>query len=100
MEKGEAFAVGCKACPALGENVAEKMPPGMRASMLDGLSGAVVRLGQEDGIPTPVHAFVQAALSPYRDRPPQRAAYSTNSHRGALSILKTGFQHTIITDEI
>ena len=81
----ETHAVGRKACPALGENVADKsfafaeqMPWHMRASMLDDLergkclelddlSGAVVRLGKEHGVPTPVHAMVQAALSPYRN---------------------------------
>ena len=46
---------------------AEQMPWHMRASMLDDLSGAVVRLGKEHGVPTPVHAMVQAALSPYRN---------------------------------
>lgn len=34
---------------------------------LDGLSGAIVRLGRELGVPTPVHATVYAALKPYRD---------------------------------
>ncbi len=34
---------------------------------LDGLSGAIVRLGRELGLPTPVHATVYAALKPYRD---------------------------------
>ncbi len=81
----ETHAVGRKACPALGESVADKsfafaeqMPRHMRASMLDDLergkrlelddlSGAVVRLGKAHGVPTPVHAMVQAALSPYRN---------------------------------
>ncbi len=87
----ETHAVGRKACPALGENVADKsfgfaeqMPWHMRASMLDDLergkrleledlSGAVVRLGKEHGVPTPVHAMVQAALSPHRNGPPASA---------------------------
>lgn len=34
---------------------------------LDGLSGAVLRLGREFGEPTPVHATVYAALKPYID---------------------------------
>lgn len=34
---------------------------------LDGLSGAIVRIGRELGVPTPVHATVYAALKPYRD---------------------------------
>ena len=34
---------------------------------LDALSGAIVRLGRELGVPTPVHATAYAALKPYRD---------------------------------
>ena len=34
---------------------------------LDGLSGALVRLGREHGIPTPTHTSVYAALKPFRD---------------------------------
>lgn len=34
---------------------------------LDGLSGAIVRLGRKLNVPTPVHATVYAALKPYRD---------------------------------
>lgn len=37
---------------------------------LEGLSGAVVRLGRETGIPTPVHTVVYAALKPYIDGTP------------------------------
>ena len=37
---------------------------------LDGLSGTVVRLGREFGVPTPVHATVYAALKPFRDGAP------------------------------
>jgi len=37
---------------------------------LEGLSGAVVRLGRETGTPTPVHAVVFAALKPYIDGTP------------------------------
>ena len=79
----ETHAVGKAMCPALGDDVADRqwafarsMPPDVRASMLDDLergkrlelndlSGAVVRLGREAGVPTPVHAFVQQALQPY-----------------------------------
>jgi 2-dehydropantoate 2-reductase len=32
---------------------------------LNDLSGAVVRLGRELGIGTPVHAVIEAALQPY-----------------------------------
>jgi 2-dehydropantoate 2-reductase len=34
------------------------------------LSGAVVRIGNERGVPTPTHAFVVDALAPYVDGPP------------------------------
>ncbi len=34
---------------------------------LDGLSGAVLRLGRELNVPTPVHATVYAALKPFKD---------------------------------
>lgn len=37
---------------------------------LDGLSGAVVRLGSRSGVPTPVHATVYAALKPFIDGTP------------------------------
>jgi 2-dehydropantoate 2-reductase len=56
-------------------------PPGQMASMardllagnrieVPWLSGAVVRIGNEHGIPTPAHAFVVDALAPYVDGPP------------------------------
>ena len=37
---------------------------------LDGLQGAVARLGAELGVPTPVHQVVYAALKPYMNGPP------------------------------
>ncbi len=37
---------------------------------LDGLQGAVVRMGTELGVPTPVHQVVYAALRPYVNGPP------------------------------
>jgi 2-dehydropantoate 2-reductase len=57
---------------------ADGLPPAMKASMandlasghrleLPWLSGAVVRLGREHGVPTPVHATIVAALRPYVD---------------------------------
>ncbi len=39
---------------------------------LEGLSGAVVRLGRQTGVPTPVHATVYAALKPFIDGVPDR----------------------------
>jgi 2-dehydropantoate 2-reductase len=56
----------------------EGLPHAMKASMandlaaghrleLPWLSGAVVRLGRELGVPTPVHATIFAALRPYAD---------------------------------
>lgn len=55
-----------------------KLPEGGRASMavdlergnpmeLPWLSGTVVRLGKELGVPTPVHGFICTILKPYRD---------------------------------
>jgi 2-dehydropantoate 2-reductase len=52
------------------------LPPQAKASMLEDLergrrielpwlSGAVVRLGREAGVPTPIHAFINAALKPH-----------------------------------
>ena len=38
------------------------------------LSGAVVRLGADLDVPTPVHQFIAMALSPYADGPPSAAA--------------------------
>ncbi len=38
---------------------------------LEGLSGAVVRLGRELGVPTPVHSAVYASLKPFRDGTPK-----------------------------
>ena len=38
---------------------------------LEGLSGAVVRLGRDLGVPTPVHSTVYAALKPFRDGAPK-----------------------------
>jgi 2-dehydropantoate 2-reductase len=57
-------------------NLWDGLPAEMVASMshdlkagkpleLDHLSGAVVRLGQSLGVPTPTHAFLHAALQPY-----------------------------------
>ena len=54
----------------------EQLPETMHASMLDDLlrgkplendwlSGDVVRLGREAGVPTPIHAVFHAALSPF-----------------------------------
>ena len=38
---------------------------------VDGLSGAVARLAKENGLAAPTHAFIAAALAPFRDGPPQ-----------------------------
>jgi len=39
---------------------------------LDHLSGAVARLGQSLGVPTPTHAFIHAALQPYVNGTPPK----------------------------
>ena len=52
------------------------LPPQAKASMLEDLergrrielpwlSGAVVRLGKEVGVPTPTHSFINAVLKPH-----------------------------------
>ena len=57
-------------------------PEGLMASMahdllagkpieIDGLSGAVARLGQQAGVPAPTHKFIAQALAPFRDGPPK-----------------------------
>jgi 2-dehydropantoate 2-reductase len=54
----------------------EQLPDTMHASMLDDLlrgkplendwlSGDVVRIGREAGVPTPIHAVFHAALAPF-----------------------------------
>lgn len=84
----EAAAVG-RACGAnLPDDVVDdlagrigSLPEEMRASMyydlingkrieLDGLCGAIVRLGREHGIPTPVQATFYALLDPFKDGAP------------------------------
>ena len=37
---------------------------------LDALTGAVVRLGKETGVPTPVNDTLYAVLEPYKHGPP------------------------------
>jgi 2-dehydropantoate 2-reductase len=54
----------------------EELPFHAKASMLEDLergrrlelpwlSGAVVRLGREAGVPTPIHAFIATVLKPH-----------------------------------
>jgi 2-dehydropantoate 2-reductase len=38
---------------------------------LDGLSGAVARLGKQQGVPVPTHTFIVQALAPFTDGKPQ-----------------------------
>jgi 2-dehydropantoate 2-reductase len=38
---------------------------------VEGLSGAVARLANENGVPAPTHAFIAAALAPFTDGKPQ-----------------------------
>jgi 2-dehydropantoate 2-reductase len=38
---------------------------------VEGLSGAVARLAQENGVAAPTHAFIAAALAPFVDGKPQ-----------------------------
>lgn len=61
------------------------MPPVAKSSMLEDLergrplelpwlSGAIVRLGREAGVPTPVHGMIAAALGPFVAGPPVLSA--------------------------
>jgi 2-dehydropantoate 2-reductase len=64
----------------LPENVTSSMQRDImdgRPSELEALNGAVVRLGREAGVPTPVHAFIHAALAPVEARA-RRAAADTD----------------------
>ena len=74
-----AHANGIQVPPSTVADVAEAyraLPPEAKASMLEDLergrrlelpwlSGAVVRLGREVGVPTPIHSFISAVLTPY-----------------------------------
>ena len=55
-----------------------KMPPEAKSSMLEDLergkrlelpwlSGAIVRLGREAGVPTPIHQFIATVLKPFQN---------------------------------
>jgi 2-dehydropantoate 2-reductase len=74
-----AHAKGVAVPASIDEDVAKAykaLPPQTKASMLEDLergrrielpwlSGAVVRLGREVGVPTPTHAFINAVLKPH-----------------------------------
>jgi 2-dehydropantoate 2-reductase len=62
VAKQLAFADGLPA--AMKASMANDLAAGRRLE-LPWLSGAVVRLGREHGVPTPVHATIFAALKPY-----------------------------------
>lgn len=85
----ETAAVAHAACPGIPDGIAdtqfglltERFGPHVHASMLDDLragkrmelnflSGDVVRIGARLGVPTPLHAFVTAALQPYAEGAP------------------------------
>lgn len=81
----EAWTVGRAVVPDLPDDIVEKnwaflqgLPGHMHASMLDDrrrgkplendyLSGDVVRIGAEHGVPTPIHSVLYAALKPIAD---------------------------------
>ncbi len=74
-----AHAKGVMVASGIDEDVArayKALPPQAKASMLEDLergrrielpwlSGAVVRLGKEVGVPTPTHSFITTVLKPY-----------------------------------
>jgi 2-dehydropantoate 2-reductase len=76
-----AHAKGVQVSGTIDEDVAvayKALPPQAKASMLEDLergrrielpwlSGAVVRLGREVGVPTPIHSFISTVLNPYVD---------------------------------
>ena len=82
----EAHRVGKAVLPDLPDDIpkinwgwVQRLPDHMHASMLDDLrngkpleleylSGDVVRLGREHGVPTPIHSTLYAALKPMSDR--------------------------------
>ena len=82
----EAHRVGRAVLPDLPDDIpkinwgwVQRLPDHMHASMLDDLrngkpleleylSGDVVRLGREHGVPTPIHSTLYAALKPMSDR--------------------------------
>lgn len=88
----EAFAVGRAHGVALGPRVRDEvfamyrsMPPQAKSSMLEDLErgrrlelpwlgGAVVRLGREVGVPTPVHETIEALLLPFSPGGPPASA--------------------------
>ena len=51
---------------------------------LDGLSGAVVRLGSQSGVPTPAHKFITQALAPFAAGTPVIATFPTRRSRFPL----------------
>jgi len=64
------------------KKIHDGLPRAMMASMahdlvsgkpieVDGLSGAIVRLGERAGVPTPTHRFVASALAPFVNGPPK-----------------------------
>jgi 2-dehydropantoate 2-reductase len=85
----EAVAVGAALEAGIGPGDAAKvmgvidaLPRGMMASMahdllggkpieIDGLSGAVARLGAANGVPVPTHTFIAQALAPFASGPPK-----------------------------
>src|SRR5580765_5037760 len=74
-----AHAKGVVVASSIDEDVAaayKALPPQAKASMLEDLergrrielpwlSGAVVRIGRELGVPTPIHSFITAVLKPH-----------------------------------
>ena len=76
-----AHARGIAVSGTIDEDVAaayKALPPQAKASMLEDLergrrielpwlSGAVVRLGREAGVPTPIHSFIGTVLKPFVD---------------------------------
>mgnify|MGYP000970545832 CR=1 FL=1 len=80
---GEALKTGIDAADGVRvKKLIDSLPKQMMASMahdliagkpieIDGLSGAVVRLGESVGVPTPTHRFALQLLAPFRNGAPK-----------------------------
>jgi len=77
------------------------MPPEAKSSMLQDLergrplelpwlSGAVVRLGEQVGVPTPTHRFITTVLRPHVDGLPERRSVLDTRERYGASVSAHG----------
>jgi 2-dehydropantoate 2-reductase len=88
-----AHAKGIAVPPATVDEVAKAyaaLPPQTKSSMLEDLergrrlelpwlSGAIVRIGEEVGVPTPIHRFITAVLKPHVNGPSANTSASADA---------------------